>query len=288
MLGRALLERVRAAAGNACLPAKPEDICVAYVANKFLMQLQYYRSLRPGGWRARLALEGREHLDGALQLNQGVILWVTPTTSSDLVVRRCLAENGYAISHLSALTHGYSESRFGLRCINAPNRAVEDRYMRARIVLDRGTPGPALAEIEERLAANEIVSITVTPNKGRKSLEVSLLSAQLPLGAGALNFSYRTGAPLLPVFCVCEADGSYSIHIHPPLVIDREKVRNEATGEALVALGRQVENFALRYPDQWYGWAHLRTDELAKSRTRGVWDWIHKMPKDQSNISITQ
>ena len=75
LLGGTLLERVRAAAGTTDLPVNHQDICVAYVANKLLLQLQYYRSLRPGGWRARLTLDGRERLDAALQCKRGVILW---------------------------------------------------------------------------------------------------------------------------------------------------------------------------------------------------------------------
>ena len=288
MVGATLLERVRSAAKNFDLPVKPSDICVAYVANKFLLQLQCYRSFRPGGWRVRLALEGREHLDAALALNQGVIIWVTPTGSSDLVVRRCFAEHGYLISHLSAVTHGYSESRFGLRFINAPNRRIEDSYLRARILLDRDDPGPAVAEIEERLVANEIISITATQNKGRKSLEVPLLSARLPLGAGALSFGYKFGAPVLPVFCFNDALCSYRVRIEPPLVIDREKDRGEAIDEALAAFGRLVERFVLEHPDQWYGWTHLLTEDPLKSRMPTVWDWVHKSVKDQGKTSVTQ
>jgi lauroyl/myristoyl acyltransferase len=288
MIGRTLLDRVRATVKGRDLPVRHQDICVSYVANKFLLQLQYYRSFRPGGWRARLTLQGKEHLDAALEQNQGAILWVSPTGSSDLVVRRCLAEHGYVISHLSALTHGYSESRFGLRFINGPNRRIEDSYLRSRIVLDRDNPGPAIAEIEERLVANEIISITATQNKGRKSLEVSLLSARLPLGAGALNFGYKIGAPVLPVFCFNDAHSSYRIRIEPPLPINREKDRAEAIDEALAAFGRRIERFVLEYPDQWYGWTQLVTEDPLKRQVPTIWDWIHKSIKHQGKHSVTR
>jgi lauroyl/myristoyl acyltransferase len=253
-----------------------ENICVAYVANRLLQQLQYYRSFRPGGWRARLLLQGQGHLDEALKQNRGVILWVTPTTSSDLAVRRCLAETGYSISHLSVVHHGLSGSRFGVRWINAPGIAVGNRYLRKRIILDRDEPGPALAEIEERLIANEIVSITAVENEGRKSLEVPLFSARLLLGGGALNFGYKTGATVLPVFCVRDANG-YQVRIEPPLHIDRKKERQEATAAALTAFGGRVENFVLQYPEQWYGWARLRTGKPGQPEVSTIWDyWVLK------------
>jgi lauroyl/myristoyl acyltransferase len=203
-----------------------------------------------------------------------VILWVTPTTSSDLVVRRCLAENGYFISHLSTLTHGYSESRFGVRCINAPNRAVENQYLRARIIVNRNLPGPALANIEERLTSNEIISIAAVENTGRKSLEVRILSAVLQLGAGALSFGYKKRAPVLPVFCIRETYGSYRVRIEAPLLIDENRRREEAIGEALSAFGARLERFVRQHPDQWYGWSYLRTEKSEEART--IWDWVHK------------
>jgi predicted LPLAT superfamily acyltransferase len=155
--------------------------------------------------------------------------------------------------------------------------------LRARIILDRDTPGPAIAEIETRLAANEIVGIAAVENTGRKSLELRLLSARLPLGAGALNFGYKTGAPVLPVFCVNDTSGSYRVRIESPLLIDRTRDRAEAIAEALRDYGARLERFVLQHPDQWYGWTYLRTEEPGKPSFRTIWERFHK----SSRLSAT-
>ncbi|MCZ6774814.1 MAG: hypothetical protein O7G83_22910, partial [Proteobacteria bacterium] len=181
---RGLLARIKEALGPSQIGIRPEVICAGYVVNKLLVQLEYYRALSPWGWSCETKLFGREHVDKALRAGKGVILWVTPANSSDLVVKRCLAESGLSFSQLSVRTHGYSESRFGFVALNGPNRYVENKYLAHRIVLDRARPIRAIRELQRRISRNEIVSITAIENTGGDSFEVRCFNCLLPIGVG--------------------------------------------------------------------------------------------------------
>jgi hypothetical protein len=62
---------------------------------------QGLREYRPGGWQPAIVLEGREHLDRALAAGRGAVLWVAHTVFHGFALKKCLAEAGFALSHVS-------------------------------------------------------------------------------------------------------------------------------------------------------------------------------------------
>jgi hypothetical protein len=115
------------------------DVMATYMEER----LEILRAYRPGGWRPRLALEGREHLDAALAAGRGAVLWTSPFSYADLVTKMALHDAGYAVSHLSAFSRGFSpnscwswtRSRFGMKVLSPLRTRIEDRYLRERVVI---------------------------------------------------------------------------------------------------------------------------------------------------------
>ena len=276
-LGRPLRDRIAATIKGRLPEVEPDVVARNYVSNKLLMQLQYFRSYRPGGWDCRCVLEGREHLDGALSEGRGAILWISPGSSSDLVVKRCFHEAGVSIAHLSALTHGYSASRIGVATINAVNRHIENRYLDERIMLDRANSKRELSAIlADRLSKNRILSITAVKNKGGSSLSVPVFDADVPIGAGALALGHRIGAKVLPVFVICESSGTYRIIVEPEISIDATASREEAISGAITDFSTRLQRFLLHHPADWYGWTHIEPHGEFGTGRNWLWDWIHK------------
>lgn len=275
-LGKTLLRRVEATLNGLEIKNSPREIARAYVANKLLLQFEYYQDLRGGRLCAKVDLIGRSYLEAALGERRGAILWVTPACSSDFLVKKCFAEQGFAFFHLSDLAHGYSASRFGVKFINGVNRYIEDRYLRARIILDSNMRIKAIRELMRKVGMNEIVSVTAVENKGGKSLLLPLFAGALPLGAGAVVTAYNTGGSLLPVFTRRKADGNYIVEIKPPLEVRSDLSRREATAKTLSAFAKLLEAQVLKAPDQWYGWTHMKREEGAASRKKTLWDWLNK------------
>src|SRR5262249_47637002 len=109
----ALLSKIEIGTSDYQLGISKHDICKCFTTNKLLLQLQYLRAHRPDGWQPDVELEGSERLENALARGRGAILWIAPSTSSDLVAKQALWNNGYGVAHLSDRSHGYSSSRIG-------------------------------------------------------------------------------------------------------------------------------------------------------------------------------
>jgi lauroyl/myristoyl acyltransferase len=221
----------------------------AHLANNYLAWLQLLRCHRDRGWHPMLRLEGQARLDAALAAGKGGILWVLPLAFSDLITKLALHEAGYAVSHLSRDTHGFSTSRFGRRLINPIQTSVERRYLAERLVMsDDNTVGP-LRELAQRLKSNRLISITLTPG-GQRLRSMPFLDGHLPVAIGALALSWQTGAPVLPVFTLREAQGSFVTTVEEPLPLDRGRSRDLAMDGALDACAERLEAAVLKSLDQ--------------------------------------
>jgi lauroyl/myristoyl acyltransferase len=220
-----------------------------------LDQLWYLRSYRPGGWRAELRLEGREHLDAALAAGRGAILWVAPTVGQWLATKRTMAEAGYAVHHLSHPSHGFStRSKLGRRWLNRIRTGVEDRYLAERVLLGAdGGAQAALRRLDALLRGNAVVSITVGA-AGTRPIRVPLLRGWLSVASGAPHLAARTGAALLPVFTWREGRARFNTRIEAPLPVvpAREAGRSDAAAlrGTVVELSRRLASYALAHADQ--------------------------------------
>ncbi len=215
------------------------------------------RCYHPRGWPAIPRLEGRAELDHALEQGRGGILWVSQFAFSDLVTKRALHQAGYAVSHLSRDTHGFSETRFGRRWLNPIKTGVERRYVAERLVMTDVNPLAPLRDLTLRLKQNRLVSITVAPT-GQTTRLLDLLDGRIRVATGALALAWQTGAPLVPVFTLRESDGALVTRIEPALPPDRRLTRAAGIAAMLTAYGRLLETYVLRSPEQ-FPLAYLAT-----------------------------
>lgn len=231
----------------------PERILPGYTANVRRDQLHFMRSHTPWGWHPRIDLVGREHLDAALAAGRGAILWVVPFVFSYLVAKMALHQAGFAVSHLSRFTHGYSASRFGIRVLNPIRTRIESRYLAERVVIgsDGAVSGP-LARLTDRLNANGVISITVG-GAGSRPYRCACLNGRLEIARGAPNLMLRTGATLLPVFTVKTAERHFVTTIEPPLEAPEGTERDQIPGRVIERLAERLEPYLVRWPDQ-FNW----------------------------------
>ena len=226
------------------------------VADDIVSLFELLRDYRPGGWKPEIDLSGREHVEAALGQGRGAILWVAHFVPAKLVAKMALNRAGYAVSHLSHPSHGFSATRFGMRCLNRVQTAIECRYLGERVVMSLDSAAGALQVLEQRLAANGVVSISVR-GKAQGAPSLPFLKGEIGLAAGAPSLAHRSGAALLPVFPLRNASGGFTVFVEPPLDIDRSLGRREASAAALRQYVGLLERYVLAYPGQWLGWFHL-------------------------------
>ncbi|MEP7215674.1 MAG: hypothetical protein ABI782_05425 [Anaerolineaceae bacterium] len=202
-------------------------------------------------WRSpRPRLRGIEHLEEALIVGRGVILWVHPCLGSNVAVKRALSESGHPLVHLSRPGHPFSSRPFGIRVMNPLLRRPEVRFLRERVQIDDENMIGPLRRLKTRLAENLPVSITFTPHASTVN-SVAFLDGTCRLPAGPIELAASTGARLLPVFTV----GSGRC----PIVIIGPSQPVTGKGGAAIAACQEsavtwLEKKAREYPADWLGW----------------------------------
>jgi lauroyl/myristoyl acyltransferase len=268
---RRRMRRLREALGpgpsDADLLALRVQIMSAYMEER----LQILREYRPGGWRPRLRLVGREHLDAARAAGRGAMLMVCPFSYADLVVKKALHDAGFRVSHLSTFSRGFSPNschawqptRFGMSTLSRLRTRIEDRYLDERIIVPRSGGLGYLRQMEERLRGGGFVSFRAG-NVGHRSVEVRLFGGRLALASGAPNLALSVGAPLLPVFVVRRGLATFDVVVEPPLEAAPSPDRRAAIEDQLQRYAVLLESRIRRDPYLWSGWYRLVMDGAAK------------------------
>ncbi len=219
-------------------------------------QLLQFRCYRPDGWQPEIRVEGSHHIEDALAQGNGAILWVANFIYSDLVTKMALDQSGYRVTHLSRLVHGFSSTRFGIRFLNPLQQAIEDRFIRDRVVVEENGLVSALMVLRRRLLDNGLVSITVGAHALRM-VETPFLNGVLRLSSGPAELAQMTGAVLLPVVTLKDGPMSFTTRIGPPL--NRQRDGDAASPESVaLAYAEQFEPVVRRHGAYWNNWYMMK------------------------------
>lgn len=249
--------QIEAAYVGTQIASAARSIAVESWAHRYEDRFHYLRAWRPGGWEPEIEIAGAEHVSEALERGRGIIFWGGTFSFNHLVAKMAYRRLGLQVSHFSRPTHGFSETRFGVRYLNAICRGIEDRYLGERLMTEVNKTPLSLQRMRERLMANGCVSFTVG-DRGRRTAAARFLNARLVLATGPLAMAWSTGATLLPVFTLRTKPRHFEVTIGAPI-----ELKEDAHGEAdytaaLQTYADMVTPFALRDPGQWRGWRYVR------------------------------
>lgn len=262
LLSRSTAARIdvvrRTCEGHPGLPS-PRALVTRAMAGHVEQHLQYLRELRPGGWKPRVELTGYEHIDRALEGRKGAIVWIAPTLYSHLVSKKGLHAAGYAVTHLSHVTHGGSTgSKLGHH-LNPFRGMADARYLEERMVMTDGTELRRTRELFDRLRANSLVSITAIefgPDRGARVVDGPFLSGEIRLPTGAPSLALASGAPLLPLFVLRRAYDRFEVVVEPPLAPSSSSDRHEAVDALVHEFMERIEHHSLEHPELYSHWYH--------------------------------
>ena len=246
-LDPAVLDRLGISAG---------DLEGGFRQHNYWELMEILREHAPWGHSVRIDIVGREHIDRALAAGKGAVLWYCPFTHADVMFKRGLHEAGYRLHHLSAATHGFSDTRFGMAVLNPIKTSVESRYVEERCVMGETGVGAVIRGLLERLRHNGLVSVTAIQS-GKRTGARPLFGGTVRLAKGAPNFALVTGAALIPIFVVPIGNG-YELRVEPPLVAREGDI--EAGEEAYITQYLPLlERYVSQYPVLWRGWLGQRS-----------------------------
>jgi KDO2-lipid IV(A) lauroyltransferase len=129
---------------------------------------------------------------------------------------------------------------------------------RARGVVLHGASG-SMSALVAALRAGEVVGLVVDQRADVGGIDCPLLGAPARTSVAAATLALRTGAPLVPAFVTRDPHGEHTLHIEPPIEIDRTVPVTLAIESATRACNEALERAILRAPEQWL-WLHRRWD----------------------------
>jgi lauroyl/myristoyl acyltransferase len=242
--------------GDRVSPCDAAELFQQWQNRSLELAMQILALRRPGRrWRPRIRVDGYENLAAALRRGAGALLWVSDFVYRPVIVPLAIRQAGFRSPvHLSRPEHGFSVSPFGVRFLNPVWVSVENRFLTERVVIKNNDASAALNTLRNRLARNEIVSITVAET-GRRTLDAKFLHGTLRVASGPIHLARTSGAPLLPIFAVRNPQGIYEVSIGRALPVD--DVADPPYATTVLAYAAMLEPFVRKYPDQWNGWIAL-------------------------------
>jgi KDO2-lipid IV(A) lauroyltransferase len=109
----------------------------------------------------------------------------------------------------------------------------------------------AWQKMVQTLRNGEALMVTIDQSRYKQAVEVMLFNRKATATPAIVMAAIRCRCPVLPLFCVRGSDGTQTIHVHPPIEIQRTNdLRNDlqVNTQKLVAV---MEEMIRRFPDQW-------------------------------------
>ncbi len=188
-------------------------------------------------------LEGADNLRRALQSGRGALIFTAHFGNWEAAV--------YPVSRIAVLNVIARE---------LDNMLVERRLLRLRNALGARViyKNRAAREVLQALRRNEIAAILIDQNVlRREGVFVDFFGRPASTTPALAAFHLQTGAPLLPVVCQTNPDGSYRIRIDPPLTFPLSGRRAEDVLKITQLCTRIIENQIRERPELWL-WIHDR------------------------------
>lgn len=237
-------ENIRGVYGDSITDAEVVRIRNGAALNAFktmaeLLKLQW---LTDDQVRALARIQGREHLDAALERGCGVCI-VTAHFGNWELAGAALSLAGYPM--------------------NVVARDADDPLMRELINGSRRSKGinvfgrQDVRRLVKILRNNEIVALVPDQHASEAAVRIKFLGRVADTHTGPATFALRLGTAILPVFAIRQPDDSILVDVHPALDLpntgNREKDILTSTQMINDALGEGI----LKHPEQWL-WFHNR------------------------------
>ena len=192
----------------------------------------------------KIRVVGLEHLQRALQTNKGLILVSGHLGSWEMGLM-------YACSILEEPILGVVK-KIRFAPLNRRIHRLRTRFG-LKIVYKKG----ALPEMQQTLRRGGIVGLLVDQSRRSEGVEVTFFGHKVTATPAAAFLAIRCKCPVLPLFCVREANGQLTLVVKPALEFKRTgDLRSDVQANTQV-ITDVVERMIRKYPEQWF-WVHKR------------------------------
>ena len=190
---------------------------------------------------SKIIIEGKEHLDAALDRGNGLIV-ISAHLGNFAVMGGKLMAEGYPFNLVLKLPRGPGISEFFKRKM--------EQYHYNFIVADPVTVSQK--KIICTLRRNEIVCLIVDGDQKKGGVPVMLMGQEIAMPPGPAILAQRTGATVLPMFIIRQKDNSQKIIIDLPVDVIDDEDQDKAVALLCQNFAAIIETTIKKYPTQWY------------------------------------
>jgi len=188
-------------------------------------------------------------------------------TGLDLVKKCLLRQKGiffltahYGNWEIMGINHGYQ----GICKLNSIVRRLDNPYLNEVALKLRTISGngifcrdDSLLQIVRALKNNEAVAIMMDQNTAKGGLFIDFFGEKASTARALARLSYRTGTPIIPLFCYPTRNGKYRIEYGPELILKKTGDKEKDIVLWTQACEKHIEQTIQKNPVPWT-WAHRR------------------------------
>ncbi len=245
---RIALNNLHLALGREKSKEEMKQICRECFKNigKDMMETSRFLDYDDTYLRTLARIDGKEHLDQALRQGKGVIALTAHFGNFPLMSCR-LVKEGYPFSVVTKLSNNPKILKFTTSFVDSiglefiPDKPRKSSVTRCLNVLKK----------------NRILMIQIDLNAPVTEAWVDFFGYRVPTFKGPAVFSFRTGAPVVPMFIIRNADQRHQITIYPPFELNITKNKQPDITSTIARLTKMVEAIIREHPEQWW-WVHRR------------------------------
>lgn len=222
------------------------------------LEVLIFPKLNPENIESIVKVSGLETLDKALTQGRGVMLLFAHFGANQMIMP-AIGHRGYKMSQLSAPPMVWVEKLPGKKFTPMGRKALELRWLQELSLPVRHINiFGSLKDAFLCLKRNEILGIAIDGGGGKDRVEVGFLGRKALFSTGAIEIAMRTGCVVLPVFMVRDKEGFNTMRIEKPLQLAAGRDSSAAVTENIGLFVRRLEEYVLKYPDQYLNFIALR------------------------------
>ncbi|MGH7827579.1 MAG: lysophospholipid acyltransferase family protein [Candidatus Binatia bacterium] len=202
-------------------------------------------------FRREISVSGQENLEAALAKGKGAIVLSAHFGNFFLLGTR-LALEGYSTY---VLVNQPRNGQFA-KLMDEYRRRVKQRTIHARPRRE------ALRELHQVLRRNDIAVMIADEYRKGDGLHVPLFGRNVLARRGPATLASRTGAAVVPVCMLRQADDSLKLIIEPELELVRPGKAKAEIRENTLRVTQWLERTVGKYPDQW-NWMNIRWSDTS-------------------------
>jgi len=119
------------------------------------------------------------------------------------------------------------------------------------------SPGHAARGFFHALQRKELVAFVADRDVNGNGAPVKFFGSEVKIPRGPAEIAARSNAPIIPAFCVQEADGRFTLYVEEAIKIDRDAPYAEKVDAINTGMVRIIERYISRYPSQWFAFYNV-------------------------------